>query len=160
MQAKESKLVFNNNPLPIQAMIRMFNTNIDGKKQIIKALTTIRGIGDRLSLAILRRAKIPTDKRAGELTEDELNEINEVILNPQKYDIPEWMLNHQNDPIDGTTKHLIGNQIEGTIRLWNERGKKIGLVRAFRTSLGLKVRGQRTKSNGRGGRTMGVSRKK
>ncbi|KCZ75766.1 hypothetical protein H311_03248, partial [Anncaliia algerae PRA109] len=53
-----------------------------------------------------------------------------------------------------------GTQIDATYRLQLERSKKIESVRSYRLMNNLKVRGQRTKSNGRGGSTVGVSRKK
>ncbi|KAG0434975.1 40S ribosomal protein S18 [Dictyocoela muelleri] len=141
-------------------MTRMFNTNIDGRKQLLPALMLIKGMGRRFATAVIKKAKIDIHKRAGELTEDEIKLLVETISNPQKMGIPDYFLNHQRDATDGLSSHLIGNQIDANYRLSLEKGKKFGEVRVKRLLSGLKVRGQRTKSNGRRGRIVGVSRKK
>ncbi|RVD90737.1 40S ribosomal protein S18 [Tubulinosema ratisbonensis] len=149
-----------NVPTSIQHIIRMFNTNVDGNRRVAAALTQIRGMGKRISDAIVKRSGIDPSKRAGELSQEELDLLTECIANPKKLNLPDWMFNRRNDPVDGTTSHLVGTQIDAVFRLQLEKGKKIGLVRAYRLMNGLKVRGQKTKSNGRGGKTVGVSRKK
>ncbi|KCZ80161.1 hypothetical protein H312_02434 [Anncaliia algerae PRA339] len=149
-----------NIPTSIQHIIRMFNTNVDGNRKVAAAITMIKGIGKRMAEAIVKRTGIDSSKRAGELNEEELEILVDGISNPKKLNIPEWMFNRAFDPVDGTTSHLIGTQIDATYRLQLERSKKIESVRSYRLMNNLKVRGQRTKSNGRGGSTVGVSRKK
>lgn len=150
---------FQNAPTKIQHIIRMFNTNIDGTKPCITALTAIKGIGRRISDAILKRSNVDLTKRAGELTEQELESITNTITNLNTI-LPAFMLNRNKDFSTGADLHLVGNAIDGAFRLFLERGKKMRHVRVGRLVCGLKVRGQRTKSNGRHGGAMGVSRKK
>lgn len=138
----------------------MFNTNIDGRKQLLPALMLIKGMGRRFATAVIKKAKIDIHKRAGELSESEIQILTDVISNPQKVGIPEYFLNHQRDVTDGLSYHLIGNQLDANYRLSLEKGRKLGEMRVKRILSGLKVRGQRTKSNGRHGRIVGVSRKK
>ncbi|KAK1349441.1 ribosomal protein S13 [Hamiltosporidium tvaerminnensis] len=147
-------------PSELNHIIRLFNTNINGTSLVTHALTKIKGIGRRYADAAVKMANIDPSKRAGELNNEELNALQNVITDPLSFGIPEWFLNHQKDYTDGTTSHLIGNQLDADIRLLIERGKKIKNVRVCRLAAGLKVRGQRTKSNGRRGRTVGVSKKK
>ena len=151
---------FHGAPNKITHIIRMFNTNIDGTKKVVEALTQIRGIGKRMSEAICKRVGVDIKARAGELPQSDLDALQEGIADPVKLGIPKWMLNHSNDIIDGTSSQLVGNQIDANLRLLVERGKKIRHLRIIRLATGLKVNGQRTKSNGRGGTTVGVSRKK
>lgn len=146
-------------PSKIQHIIRMFNTNIDGTKPVALALTGIKGIGRRYADALLKRSNIGLAKRAGELSDEELERINEIIQNPTGK-IPTYMNNHQFDANDGTTTQLVANNLDANYRLLLERGKKIRNVKVMRILKGLKVRGQRTQSNGRHGGAMGVSRKK
>ncbi|MHA1722752.1 MAG: 30S ribosomal protein S13, partial [Candidatus Baldrarchaeia archaeon] len=47
-----------------------------------------------------------------------------------------------------------------TIKSDIDRMKKIKSWKGIRHALGLKVRGQRTRTTGRGGRTIGVTKKK
>jgi small subunit ribosomal protein S18e len=110
--------------------------------------------------ALCKRVGISLSKRAGELTEEELKRLHDAIADPTSVEIPEWFLNRRRDPIDGTSTHLIGTKLDADLRMMIERGKKIKHVRMCRLAVGLKVRGQRTKSNGRRGKSMGVSRKK
>ena len=74
--------------------------------------------------------------------------------------VPGWMLNRQRDVITGQDKHLLGTDILLTFREDINNLKKIRAYRGLRHERGLKVRGQRTKSTGRRGSTVGVSRKK
>ena len=48
------------------------NTNIDGKIKIPFALTSIKGVGRRFAYVCLRKADVDANKRAGELTEEEV----------------------------------------------------------------------------------------
>ncbi|ADM11711.1 30S ribosomal protein S13P [Encephalitozoon intestinalis ATCC 50506] len=147
-------------PADVQYIVRIHNTNIDGTKRIAFALTKIRGVGIRISTAICKRLGIDLKRRAGEMSEEEMKRISDAILDPASLGIPESYLNHQKDPVDGTTSHLIGTKLDADLRMMIERGKKNKRIRACRLDVGLKVRGQRTKSNGRRGKSMGVSRKK
>lgn len=142
-------------------MIRMFNTNIDGRLQIIKALGTVRGIGDRFAYCVIRKAGIESQRRAGELSKEEQEHLINIMTNPISFGIPEYFLNHQNDFNEGTTTHLISNQLDTNFRFLIERGRKTKHLRQCRLAEGLKVRGQRTKSNGRnGGKSSSLLKKK
>lgn len=152
-------LAYTSSPHTIQHMIRMHNTNIAGHQQIIKALCNIRGIGMRFAHALLRRTGI-RNCRAGELTTKKQEQLSAAISDPQSVGIPVWMFNHQCDYVTGEDRHLVGNQILAAYRFGLERGKRIGAIRESRLARGMKVRGQRTKSNGRKGRIVGVSKKK
>ena len=76
------------------------------------------------------------------------------------YNIPKWLLNRQRDIREGTWSQLISNGVDTKLREDLERLKKIRAHRGLRHFWGLKVRGQKTKSTGRTGRTLGVTRKK
>ena len=84
-----------------QHILRMCNTNVDGRTKVMYALTDIRGIGRRISNIVCKKCDIDMNKRAGELTTDEVNKIVAVISNPLQFKIPAWMLNRQRDVIDG-----------------------------------------------------------
>ena len=55
---------------------------------------------------------------------------------------------------------MISNALDTKLREDLERMKKIRCNRGLRHFLGHKVRGQKTKSTGRTGRTLGVTKKK
>lgn len=100
------------------------------------------------------------NKRAGELLNEELERIVTVMQNPRQYNIPNYFLNRQKDIKDGKYSQLLANNLDNKLREDLERMKKIRVHRGLRHSLGLRVRGQHTKTTGRRGRTVGVSKKK
>lgn len=144
----------------IQHIIRLYNTNIDGTKKTSYALTAVRGIGKRFGKAVVSRAGVSLQKRAGELTQEEISKIQEVINDPKAFGIPGYMLNHQRDSADGLDSQLVGIKLDGDLRMRIEKGKKAREIRMLRLASGLKVRGQRTKSNGRKAKALGASKKK
>ena len=70
------------------------------------------------------------------------------------------MLNRRKDYATGQDIHLTGSDLVLTIKSDIDRMKKIKSWKGIRHALGLKVRGQRTRTTGRGGRTIGVTKKK
>lgn len=60
-------------PEKFQHILRIMNTNIDGKIKIMFALTAIKGIGRRFSNVVLKKADVDLDKRAGECSDEEVN---------------------------------------------------------------------------------------
>jgi ribosomal protein S13 len=55
---------------------------------------------------VCRKADIDIHKRAGELSEEEMEKIATVMLNPQQYKIPSWFLNRQKDIRDGKNSQV------------------------------------------------------
>merc|ERR1711892_750332 len=98
------------------------------------ALTSIKGVGRRFSNICCKKAEVELGKRAGELTQEEVERLVTIIQNPRQFKVPDWMLNRKKDL---------------------ERLKKIRAHRGLRHYWGLRVRGQRTKTTGRKGRTVG-----
>lgn len=66
-------------------------------------------------------------------------------------------MNRQFDRKTGKFFHAVSNTLDQCLREDLERLKKIRAHRGLRHMWGLKVRGQKTKTTGRKGKTMGVS---
>ena len=98
--------------------------------------------------------------RAGELSNAEIDKLITVIQHPRQFKIPNWMLNRQKDVRDGKFSHIFSNALDAKLRDDLERLKKIRVHKGLRHYWGLRVRGQHSKTTGRKGRTMGVSKKK
>eukprot|EP01097_Dermamoeba_algensis_P005773 TRINITY_DN3642_c0_g1_i1.p1 TRINITY_DN3642_c0_g1~~TRINITY_DN3642_c0_g1_i1.p1 ORF type:complete len:155 (+),score=42.13 TRINITY_DN3642_c0_g1_i1:91-555(+) len=143
-----------------QHILRILNTNIDGRHKVMYAMTSIKGIGRRFSNIICKKADIDINKRAGELSVKEQDKLVDIISRPLQYKIPLWFLNRQKDIKDGKYSQVFANAMEAKLRDDLERLKKIRAHRGMRHSWGLRVRGQHTKTTGRKGRTVGVSKKK
>ena len=118
------------------------------------ALTAIKGVGRRYSNLVCKKADVDLRKRAGELTNEELARIVNIVQNPTQFKIPNWFLNRQKDIVDGKYSQILANNLESKLREDLERLKKIRAHRGLRHFWGLRVRGQHTKTTGRRGRTV------
>eukprot|EP00906_Rhabdomonas_costata_P008674 RCo012324 len=143
-----------------QHILRVLNTNIDGKRKVAYALRGIKGVGRRFAFVVCKKADIDLNRRAGTLSADEVSKLVAIMQNPTQFKIPEWFLNRQKDPRDGKSTQLISNFWEQRMREDLEKLKKMRCHRGLRHMWGLRVRGQHTKTTGRRGRTVGVSKKK
>merc|ERR1712083_983704 len=81
-------------PDNFQHILRVMNTKLEGKRNTMFA---IKGGGRRFANIALKKADIDMSKRAGELTEEEVERIITIISNPRQYKIPDWFLNRQKD---------------------------------------------------------------
>ncbi|GJN23043.1 hypothetical protein PR202_gb10659 [Eleusine coracana subsp. coracana] len=143
-----------------QHILRLLNTNVDGKQKIMFAMTSIKGIGRRFSNIVCKKADIDMNKRAGELTPEELERLMTVVANPRQFKVPDWFLNRKKDYKDGRCSQVVSNALDMKLRDDLERLKKIRNHRGLRHYWGLRVRGQHTKTTGRRGKTVGVSKKR
>ena len=123
------------------------------------ALTMIRGVGRRFANIVCKKAEVDLNKRAGELSEEEIEKIKTIMANPRQFDVPDWFLNRQKDPKDGKFGQLLAQQVDSKLRDDFERMKKIRLHRGLRHYWNLRVRGQHTKTTGRHGRTVGLCKR-
>uniref|UniRef100_F6TQC9 Small ribosomal subunit protein uS13 n=1 Tax=Monodelphis domestica TaxID=13616 RepID=F6TQC9_MONDO len=144
-------------PEKFQHILRVLNTNIDGRRKIAFAITAIKGVGRRYAHVVLRKADIDLTKRAGELTEDEVERVITIMQNPRQYKIPDWFLNRQKDVKDGKYSQVLANGLDNKLR---EDLERLEIRHIVLRHSGLRVRGQHTKTTGRRGRTVGVSKKK
>ena len=140
-------------------IVRLVNTDVDGNKNIVIALSQVKGVGIRTAEIIARMAGIPRSIKIGDLPEAKTDELEKMITDYSE-NVPHWMVNRQSDWSSGADMHLVGVDIELTKRDDVNLMKMIRCYKGIRHEQGQKVRGQRTRSNGRTGMTMGVIRKK
>ncbi len=143
----------------LRYIVRVLNTDIDGSLKIPYALAKVKGIGINLGYAIARAAGIDPDLRIGLLTDKQIEKIEQVAKNPLDFGIPRWMLNRRFDPATGKDLHLLGAELDLAVKEDIQLMMRTKSWKGIRHSLGLKVRGQRTRTTGRTGMTVGVSRK-
>jgi small subunit ribosomal protein S13 len=141
-------------------LIRMIGTSIDGQKLVEYGLAQIKGVGIRLSQAIIRIAGIDPRRRIGELSEEECDKLEKMIKEPIESGVPSWMVNRQKDIRTGTDRHISGTDLDLVLKVDIDRMKRTRSWKGMRHQLGLKVRGQRTRCTGRRGLTVGYYRKK
>ncbi len=146
-----------------KGIVRIVGKDIKGEKSLKWALLEIKGFGHTLSHAVAKvieeKLGIPPERRVGELSEEELKKVEELLRNVHRY-LPSFMLNRCKDYVSGKDVHVIMNDLGFAVRQDIEREKNIFTWRGFRHMYGQKVRGQRTKNTGRTGIAVGVVRKK
>ena len=108
--------------------MRISSINIPDQKRIEIALTYVYGIGHFLANEILKSAKVDRDKRAKDLTQEEVNKITQEIIS-------------RGIKIEGELRQAIKSNIN--------RLKEIKCYRGTRHLKGLPTRGQRTRTNSR-----------
>jgi len=140
-------------------ILRIIDTAVDGTLKAPYALKKIKGISLCTANAILKKAEINPDTRAGFLTEANVDKIEEIIKEPTKYGIPNWLLNRRKDLETGKDMHIISADLVLRTKMDIEQMKSIRSWRGYRHAYGLKVRGQRTKTTGRSGKALGVKKK-
>ena len=108
-------------------MPRLLGVDIPKEKRIEISLMYIYGIGRSLSNKILKLANINPDKRAKDLTEEEVARVSSIIQKEYR--------------VEGDLRRDISANIKRLI--------DVGSYRGLRHRRGLPVRGQRTRTNAR-----------
>lgn len=108
-------------------MVRLAAVNIPDNKKIFVSLTYIYGIGQKQAQKILKKCNIDPHKHTKDLTQDEISRLQSYIEDKHK------------------TEGALRQEVKDNIR----RLKSIKCYRGIRHTVGLPVRGQRTRSNAR-----------
>jgi small subunit ribosomal protein S13 len=140
-------------------IVRILGSDSAGTLKVSYAVTEIKGVSLSLANAILKKAGINPDLRAGFLTEAEVEKIEDVTEDPAKYGLPAWLFNRRKDSETGKDMHLITADLALKTKTDIDEAKEIRSWRGYRHAYGLKVRGQRTKTTGRAGKALGVKKK-
>ncbi len=140
-------------------MVRIVGHDITGTRPVHLALTEIEGVGRSLARAIAYKAQVDLRARIGDLDDAEIEVLGEIIEDPLGSGLPGWMVNRRKDYETGQDRHLTGGQIQISLREDIGRERHVRSYRGIRHERGLRVRGQRTRTTGRTGMTVGVKRK-
>jgi len=108
-------------------MARIAGVDLPVKKRAVIGLTYIYGIGRGRSSSILHRAGVDLDKKVGDLSEEEVNRIRQII--------------EEEGAVEGDLRKEISMNMKRLIEMGSYRG--------LRHRRGLPVRGQRTHTNAR-----------
>ncbi|MHC1686474.1 MAG: 30S ribosomal protein S13 [Methanothrix sp.] len=145
----------------LRHIVRILNTDLAGKKQVHMALTGIKGVGRRCARIFTDKAGVDPHATLGLLPDAEIDKLKNVIEEGAASKIlPIWMLNRRGDIETGADVHVMGMDLNMTLREDLDLMKKMRSYKGIRHERGLRVRGQRTRSSGRTGAIVGVSRKK
>ena len=116
-------------------MVRILGNNLSNKKKIYIALTCIYGIGIPTSKKILKELNINPDIKTTDLTETNISALRDI-------------LEKEEFKLEGDLKRLISLNIKRLIDINSFKGR--------RHLKGLPVRGQRTRTNNRTSRKLGL----
>jgi small subunit ribosomal protein S13 len=108
-------------------MPRILGVDIPNDKRTVISLRYIYGIGPYLSEQLCERTGIDPDKRARDLTEDELTRLTNLLDN----------------------EYVVEGQLHRQVQQNIARLRDIGCYRGLRHRKGLPCRGQRTRTNAR-----------
>ena len=140
-------------------ILRMADSDVDGLKPIAIGLTSIKGVGMRTSQQICRLAGINGKSLGGHLSEEDQDSLRSAI-DDYATTVPWWLVNRQRDLGTNEDAHIVAMEVKMTRDDDISRMAGIKAYRGMRHRSGHKVRGQRLRSNGRTGSTLGVERKK
>ncbi|MGI0132163.1 MAG: 30S ribosomal protein S13, partial [Thermoplasmata archaeon] len=154
--AKKSK------PIPdnpnFRYIVRVAGSDLDGRRPVALALTGVRGVGLRIAEVACRFSSVDAREMIGNLPEATVEGL-ETTLGHITERLPPWMVNHPSDRTTGEIRHFIGPDLETARRDDLNQMRMIRSYRGVRHERGQKVRGQRTRSNGRTGMAAGVLKK-
>ena len=108
-------------------MARIAGVDIPRNKQVWVSLQYIHGIGSTLSRRILARTNIKADTKVGDLTDEEVKRLRELI----------------------DREYNVEGELRKEVTLNIRRLVEIGSYRGIRHRQGLPTRGQNTQSNAR-----------
>lgn len=141
----------------IRHIVRIADTDLEGRRSVSYALTGIKGISRRIAKILSVNAGLDPYATLGYLKDAEIEKLQSSVDSITMI-IPPWMANKQNDITSGEDRHLIGTDVLLGLNEDLNLMKKMRSYKGVRHERGLRVRGQRTRSTGRKGRTVGVTR--
>ena len=146
-------------PEEFKHIVRIAGKDLTGEKRVQLALSDLKGVSVAFARAVAYAADVDPFVKLGDLSMEQIRKLEEVLRNPSEHGIPNWMLSRRKDYESGKDLHLLGADIAMAVRMDIGRERRIRSRRGIRHELGLPVRGQRTRTTGRKGLTVGVKRK-
>lgn len=143
----------------IRHIVRIAKTNLDGHSTVENGLTGIRGLNIRTARTLAKKSGLDPSETLGVLDEEQVQKLDEAVANSNDL-LPDFMKNRVRDPETGEDRHVLSGDLDLVKRQDLERMKKTRSYKGIRHIRGHKVRGQRTRSTGRTGSTVGVDRAK
>jgi len=140
-------------------IVRIANTDINGERNVVQGLTSIKGIGRHMATFVADKSNVDRKLKFGNLNETQIQQIQTALSNIETT-APAWMMNRRKDLYTGEDQHLISVDVATRLRDDINLMKMIRSYKGVRHEAGLPVRGQRTRANGRFGLALGVSKRR
>lgn len=163
LSQQSSKPIISSSGKEVKGIVRLAGRDLKGSLPIRRAITSIRGVGINLGTVISHIAHaqlgITGKTMVGELSEQEVEKLEHILMHLPEYGVPVRMYNRQKDLFTGANIHAIGADLAYYVKQDIDHEKESNTWKGYRHTYGQKVRGQRTRSTGRTGMTVGVLRK-
>src|SRR3989338_9415693 len=95
----------------LRLIVRIMNKDLDCNLPIYRALMKIKGLGHRMSRIMAyefeKNCKIPYDQALGSIPEEMDEKLEEIVSNPEKFNIPSWLYNKKR--LRDRQEHAPGN---------------------------------------------------
>jgi small subunit ribosomal protein S13 len=137
-------------------LVRIAGKDLEGSKKLVVALSDVRGVGYNFASGVVKKLGLDPRLRLGTLSEAQVRELEKALHDASAVELPQFYYNRQKDPQTGESKQLLGSDLDIYLKNDIDNEKNVQSWKGIRHSLGLKVRGQRTRTTGRKGRTVGV----
>ncbi len=135
-------------------LVRVLGRDIRGDIKIKSALTKINGVSWSVSNAACKILGLDRERKIQDFSKEELAKIEDFMKNPE---LPVFLKNRRNDLDSGDDLHMSGMDLKLRREFDLKRMKKIKSYKGIRHTVGLPVRGQRTKANFRRNRKPSVA---
>jgi len=163
MQQATAQVITGADGKEIRGIVRLAGKDIKGQNSLANSVMRVKGIGINLGKVVsaiaTKELGVQPATMIGELDEKQMSRLEYILSHPAEFGVPKFMLNRRHDMETGEDSHLIGTDL--VYRVQQDIGfqKDIYTWRGYRHAYGQKVRGQRTRTSGRTGMTVGVLRK-
>jgi len=148
----------------MRGIIRIAGKDVKGHVPLWKALYHVKGVGKRYALicadVTAQKTGLDINAPVGKLTDAQVGEIEEIITKPLENGIPSYMVNRRREYSSGKDMHLISSDLDFAVKQDVDRDIKTRTWRGISHMYRKKVRGQRTRTSGRRGGSVGVVKKK
>ncbi len=116
-------------------IVRVAGRDLDGTKKVIPAIAEVKGVGDSYANAMVASLKLDARTRLGQLSDKQLQQIEQALKDPAILNLPAWLLNRRKDIDTGSNIHRYGSDLDFMIKGDIDREKNVLSWRGIRHSL-------------------------
>ena len=117
-------------------IVRVAGRDLDGTKKVIPAIAEIKGVGDSYANAMVASLKLDPRVRLGQLSDRQLQQIEQSLKDPTLLNLAPWLMNRRKDIDSGSNLHRFGSDLDFMIKGYLDREKNMFSWRGVRHGLG------------------------
>ena len=142
-----------------ETLVRIMGFDIPSSRTIFAGLTRIKGVSWAIANALCIKLGYQKSKKIADLSKADIEKIENFL---KELPVSDYLKNRRSDPETGETSHIFGSDLDMIRSFDIKRLKQIKSYKGIRHSMGLPVRGQKTRSHFRtkGRKAVGVTKRK